>query len=73
MHSYTTPLTIVVGDDHALFRNGFVLLLKRHLAVKEIFHAGNGIEVLETLHKNPVDLVFLDHQMPLMDGVETEK
>src|SRR6185436_17604134 len=70
MHSYTTPLTIVAADDHAMFRNGFVLLVKKHIAVKEVFHAANGIEALEALHKNPVDLVFLDHQMPLMDGVE---
>src|SRR3954471_15075066 len=70
MHSYATPLTIVIGDDHAMFRNSFILLLKKHIAVKESFQAANGIEVLEKLHHNPVDLVFLDHQMPLMDGVE---
>lgn len=70
MHSYTVPLTIVIGEDHARFRNGFILLLKKHIVVKEAIHAANGIEVLEALHKNTVDLVFLDHQMPLMDGVE---
>lgn len=33
--------------------------------------AGSGEEALETLRKHPYDLIFMDHMMPGMDGVET--
>lgn len=35
--------------------------------------ANNGAEALELLEKNAYDLVFLDHMMPVMDGIETLK
>ncbi len=35
--------------------------------------AANGMEALELIGKNSYDLIFLDHMMPVMDGMETLK
>ena len=35
--------------------------------------ASNGQEALELIRKEPYDLVFMDHYMPVMDGVEATK
>ena len=38
--------------------------------IDKIYEAGNGKEALELLDKNWVDLVFLDINMPIMNGME---
>ncbi len=35
--------------------------------------AANGMEALELIDKNSYDIIFLDHMMPVMDGMETLK
>lgn len=35
--------------------------------------AANGMEALELIEKNTYDIIFLDHMMPVMDGMETLK
>lgn len=61
----------LVVDDNAMNRKVFVSLLKdSKVGVTE---AESGTECLQLIKKQHYDMIFLDHMMPGMDGVETFK
>ncbi len=60
---------ILVVDDNAANRKVFRHLLKETLV--QVTDVESGMECLELVQKNRYDLIFLDHMMPDMDGVET--
>ena len=60
-----------ITDDHAIFREGLISLLEECKEFDVIFEAGNGIEALESLKSNKIDVMLLDIEMPRMDGVVT--
>ncbi len=64
---------ILVADDHQLFRKGMESTLKTIKAVKQVFQAENGLEVINFLHNEMVDLIFMDIKMPVQDGIATTK
>lgn len=63
-------LKILVVDDEASARNGLMAMLTNHSEVENIRSCSNGVEAIEFLTKNQVDLLFLDIQMPLVDGFD---
>jgi CheY-like chemotaxis protein len=62
--------SILLVDDEAHIRK-FISLLLRHLGVSRIFEAANGSLALDVYKKENPDLVMLDVNMPVMDGIET--
>ena len=62
-------LSILVVDDHPLFRQGVRFFLESIPEITLVFEAGNGREALRLLTEEPINLVLLDLQMPVMDGV----
>jgi two-component system chemotaxis response regulator CheY len=62
--------SILLVDDEAHIRT-FISLLLRHLGVGQIFEARNGEEALEVYAREKPDLVMLDVNMPMMDGIQT--
>ncbi len=64
--------SILIVDDEVHIRK-FISLLLRHLGVKRVFEAKNGIEALEVYAAEKPDLIMLDVNMPVMDGIETLK
>ena len=67
------PLTALLVDDEPLAREGLRLLLARDAAFTSIQEARNGVEAVEAIRGGAgtrPDLVFLDVQMPEMDGFE---
>lgn len=68
--SYLAPdAKILVVDDNLANLNVFRNLLKKTQI--QVFEAQSGRECLKLLAQNHFDLVFLDHMMPEMDGLET--
>ena len=62
------PLTVLLVDDEPLAREGLRILLDRDPDIGTVYDAKNGNEAVAALRERPVDLVFLDVQMPEMDG-----
>ena len=63
-------ISIVVVDDHALFRAGLVSLLTTIPEFKIVGEAGNGREALSIVEMTKPDVILLDVNMPVMGGVE---
>ena len=60
-------------DDHPLLRRAVAELLSLESDLSVVGQASNGQEALDFLAKNDVDLVILDHKMPILTGMETLK
>jgi signal transduction histidine kinase/DNA-binding NarL/FixJ family response regulator/HPt (histidine-containing phosphotransfer) domain-containing protein len=67
----TLPLRILLAEDVVMNQKVALMILKRLGYSADV--ANNGIEVLTALHSQPYDVVFMDIQMPKLDGLETTK
>jgi two-component system LytT family response regulator len=65
-----TPLRTLIVDDESLARRGLRLRLESHPALELVGECSNGAEALTAVAKLQPQLVFLDIQMPGMDGFE---
>jgi DNA-binding NarL/FixJ family response regulator len=66
-------INIIIVDDHRLFREGLRLLLSNLPLTGDIHEAANGTEFIEMLEKTDADIVFMDVDMPLMNGIEATR
>ncbi|QTH42304.1 response regulator transcription factor [Cohnella sp. LGH] len=76
MENKTTVRTIKVllADDHQLFREGLKRILNMESDLEVIGECGDGIQVLEFCNQAKPDVVLLDINMPIENGVvATEK
>lgn len=63
-------IMLSIADDHRLFRMGFVSMLAPVRDFQFVFEAGNGQELIDRLDQSPCDIVLLDVNMPVMDGIK---
>lgn len=63
-------LRILIADDEQPARNKMKRLLSKFEDVEVVSVAENGLEALEQIHKEKPELVFLDIEMPGMNGLE---
>jgi len=61
---------VIIVDDHTLFRNGLRILINSMENYRVEAEAANGKLFLELLKTSIPDLVLLDINMPIMDGIE---
>jgi DNA-binding NarL/FixJ family response regulator len=66
-----SKLNVFIVDDHKLFREGLKLLLQGLERVGEIMEASCGQEFLNAIEKSVPNIVFMDIEMPEMDGIVT--
>jgi DNA-binding NarL/FixJ family response regulator len=65
----TPPIRILTADDHHLIRAGVAAFLATEPELKVVAEAANGEEALEKYREMRPDLVLMDLNMPLMDGL----
>ncbi|HUR10384.1 MAG TPA: response regulator transcription factor [Flavitalea sp.] len=65
------PIKVAIADDHALFRQGVKTALSVKKDVELIAEADNGMQLLNLLKHIEPDVILLDIQMPIMDGIQT--
>lgn len=62
---------ILIVDDSSIVRKVLIKTLGlAGIPIGEIYEAENGLVALEILQNNWVDLIFLDINMPVMNGME---
>ncbi|MCK9448530.1 MAG: response regulator transcription factor [Bacteroidales bacterium] len=67
----TDPIIrIVIADDHEIFRSGLKMVIGRLGYARVVAEASNGMELLELLENEETDLVIMDIDMPVMNGIE---
>ena len=66
----TTPIRVLVVDDHLIVRRGILALLEESDDVEVVGEAGNGLEAIRQVDKSRPDVILMDLLMPEMTGVE---
>lgn len=67
------PIKIIIADDHAIFRDGFKVMLKKQSDIEIIAEAENGRELIALTDAHQPDVVVTDIKMPFVDGIEATK
>jgi len=65
-----SPITAVIVDDEALARDAIRLRLENEPGIEVVGQAADGADAVDLIRRLRPDLVFLDVQMPVMDGFE---
>ena len=62
-------LKLIIVDDHEFFRSGLKMVVNRLKYVTVVGEASNGKECIEIQKEKNADMVLLDLQMPIMNGI----
>ena len=65
-----SEIKVIVVDDELLGRERILSLLREHADIKIVGECANGREAVEAIQNLKPDLVFLDVQMPKIDGFD---
>lgn len=66
-------IQLVIADDHEIFRQGFLSMIKKEKNLVVIGQAKDGEELVRMVVENKPDIAFVDISMPKMDGIEATR
>jgi DNA-binding NarL/FixJ family response regulator len=66
-------ITVVVADDQAMVRAGLRALIEAEPGLEVLGEATNGKEAVTVTEQTRPDVVLMDIQMPVLDGIEATK
>ncbi len=67
-------LRLLIAEDEDMIRNGIEKYIRLHTdRFAQIYTAQNGQEALDIIFQSRPDIMLLDVQMPLKDGIEVMK
>jgi len=64
-------INVIIADDHLLYRTAVKIALSSKKDIKIIAEVDNGLHLLNLLKTVQPDVILLDVQMPVMDGIAT--
>jgi len=64
---------VIIADDHDMFKDAIQTMLEIDGIAEVIATASNGKEVLELLNGCEPEIILMDIDMPIMDGIEASK
>lgn len=67
------PIRILLADDQPLFRRAIATLIDGQSDLTVVGEAVNGLDAVEKAHALAPDLIVMDVEMPVMDGVEATR
>ena len=62
-------IRLLIVDDHLIIREGLRLIFDTVPELDLVAEAANGVEALAQVDAHPPDVVLMDLQMPVMDGI----
>lgn len=69
----TETITILIADDHTLFRDGLKALFDSVIDTTVISEATTGAEAIQQAEKYQPDVILMDIQMPDLNGIEATR
>src|SRR6476469_2521460 len=66
----TTPVNLLIADDHSVVRAGLRALLERQGRFRVVAEAGTGEEAIAQAQEFHPDVAVLDVRMPGVSGIE---
>jgi DNA-binding NarL/FixJ family response regulator len=66
-----SKIKVIICDDHVLFRQGIKSTLSFYQNIDVIGEAGDGVQLMHLLKHMTPNVILLDINMPIMDGIET--
>lgn len=63
------PIRVLLADDQSLVRAGFAMMLSVEEEIEVVGQVANGAEAVEFAAAHPVDVILMDVQMPVLDGI----
>lgn len=73
MSTYSPPIAVFIVDDHELLRDGMKYALEGQSGIMITGEASNGADLIERIKNNIPDVILMDIQMPVMNGIEATK
>ena len=67
------PVTVLVADDHPLYRRGLATLLNDQDGWRVVAQAEDGLAAITEAHAHDPDVVVMDLNMPKVDGIEATR